>query len=106
MDEGIVSNRRTSKSAFLEYNQITEKIFNRVSAVTGLSMKNCERLQVVNYGIGGHYVTHYDFFPPGYLIDGPELGNRISTLLIYVTYRRFSVKNCKFKFKAFVFHTR
>lgn len=47
-------------------------------------MDYSEQLQVVNYGIGGHYVTHYDFYPPDQLTHYPELGNRISTLLIYV----------------------
>lgn len=83
-DTEIISSRRTSKSAFLEYNRVIEKIYQRISAVTGLSADNCEQLQVVNYGIGGHYGPHYDFLPDNLALGPSKLGNRISTLLIYV----------------------
>jgi hypothetical protein len=29
--------------------------------MTGLTMSTAEELQVVNYGIGGHYEPHFDF---------------------------------------------
>lgn len=29
--------------------------------MTGLNQETSEELQVVNYGIGGHYEPHYDF---------------------------------------------
>lgn len=53
--------------------------------MTQLTMTNAESLQVVNYGIGGHYDSHVDFFEPK---DKSELfknnGNRIATVLFYV----------------------
>ena len=37
------------------------QISHRISAVTGLDMDFAEELQVVNYGIGGHYEPHFDY---------------------------------------------
>ena len=54
---------------------------------------DCELAQVANYGIGGHYVPHYDYL----FKDRPEserdninerekrAGDRIATFMIYVS---------------------
>jgi len=34
----------------------------RVESFTGFSIKTAERYQIVNYGLGGHYLPHYDSF--------------------------------------------
>lgn len=54
---------RISKSAWLkEYDDfVVEKVAKRVEAMTGLTTETAEELQVVNYGVGGHYDPHYDF---------------------------------------------
>lgn len=43
-------------------NCIVEKLDQRISALTGLNVTHPygEYLQVVNYGIGGHYEPHFD----------------------------------------------
>ncbi|KAJ8914268.1 hypothetical protein NQ315_011000 [Exocentrus adspersus] len=54
---------RISKSAWLkeeEHKHIMD-VTQRVADMTGLTMSTAEELQVVNYGIGGHYEPHFDF---------------------------------------------
>lgn len=54
---------RISKSAWLknEEHKHIANVARRVEDMTGLSMETAEELQVVNYGIGGHYEPHFDF---------------------------------------------
>jgi len=51
---------------FLIRQQLIFEIMNfqvtrRVGDITGLDMDTAEDLQVVNYGIGGHYDPHFDY---------------------------------------------
>lgn len=52
---------RISKSAWLkdEDHEVVRTMVQRVVDMTGLTMDTAEELQVVNYGIGGHYEPHY-----------------------------------------------
>ncbi|KAL7983138.1 hypothetical protein Chor_010480 [Crotalus horridus] len=58
----------------------------RAAALTGLNTQHpyAEYLQVVNYGLGGHYEPHFDHATsrksPLYRMKS---GNRIATLMIY-----------------------
>jgi prolyl 4-hydroxylase len=54
---------RISKSAWLRDDEspVIAAVSRRVAHMTGLSMDTAEELQVVNYGVGGHYEPHYDF---------------------------------------------
>jgi len=58
-----IAHYRISKSAWLkdEEHSIIRNIALRVEDMTGLSVDSAEELQVVNYGIGGHYEPHFDF---------------------------------------------
>lgn len=80
---------RISKSAWIktEENKNIENIVQRVEDMTGLNMDTAEELQVVNYGIGGHYEPHYDFARKEETNAFKNLGtgNRIATVLFYMS---------------------
>ncbi|XP_065062752.1 prolyl 4-hydroxylase subunit alpha-1-like isoform X1 [Rhopilema esculentum] len=57
----------------------------RCADVSGLSIDSAEELQVVNYGIGGQYEFHKDHGEKGAPLDVHKDGNRIATLLFYLS---------------------
>ncbi|XP_021694375.1 prolyl 4-hydroxylase subunit alpha-1 isoform X1 [Aedes aegypti] len=77
------SKDRVSKSSWFpdEYHSTIRTITKRVADMTGLSMDTAEELQVVNYGLGGQYDPHFDFFHWGKLKEV----NRIATVLFYMS---------------------
>ncbi|OWA51232.1 Prolyl 4-hydroxylase subunit alpha-2 [Hypsibius exemplaris] len=82
---------RISKSAFLgeDVDPVIAKVNRHIGYVTNMDMEQAEQLQIANYGIGGHYNAHYDFFrnpndPDTKQIE-PNLGDRIATFLLYMT---------------------
>jgi len=91
-DTGIrePANYRISKSAWLsdrEHKNVA-RVSRRISAITGLDMNYAEELQVVNYGIGGHYEPHFDYADPktgAVFFEGLDWGNRIATWLSYLS---------------------
>lgn len=84
-----VANYRISKSAWLKDTEhpYVDRISRRVEDMTGLITATAEELQVVNYGIGGHYEPHFDFARPEETNAFKSLGtgNRIATVLFYVS---------------------
>lgn len=79
---------RISKSGWLGDPEhiVVETVGKRITDMTGLTMRSAEELQVVNYGIGGHYEPHYDFARKEEQNAFKNLGtgNRIATTLFYV----------------------
>ncbi|NXH10188.1 P4HA3 hydroxylase, partial [Bucco capensis] len=81
---------RISKSAWLKdtAHPVVQALEQRISAVTGLDLRPpyAEYLQVVNYGLGGHYEPHFDHATsrksPLYRMKS---GNRIATVMIYLS---------------------
>ncbi|KAL3307763.1 Prolyl 4-hydroxylase, alpha polypeptide [Cichlidogyrus casuarinus] len=79
---------RISKSSWLptKLSPLTMRINERIEKMTGLSIRTAEDLQVVNYGLGGHYAPHFDFGrkreKDAFEI---EYGNRIATLIYYMS---------------------
>lgn len=85
--ELVPAHYRISKSSWLKDNEAETiaRISRRVSHMTGLSMDSAEELQVVNYGIGGHYEPHYDFARKRENAFSKHGGNRIATVLFYMS---------------------
>ncbi|NWI48457.1 P4HA3 hydroxylase, partial [Picathartes gymnocephalus] len=81
---------RISKSAWLKdtADPVVRALDQRIAAVTGLDLRPpyAEYLQVVNYGLGGHYEPHFDHATstksPLYRMKS---GNRIATVMIYLS---------------------
>ena len=83
--------KRTGKIAFVQtatgpemYQRILSQVKGKTSRLSGLMVDEegaTEPLQVVNYGIGGHYEPHVDFF--GDSLDLVE-GDRVATMLFYL----------------------
>ncbi|NXP28814.1 P4HA3 hydroxylase, partial [Scytalopus superciliaris] len=81
---------RISKSAWLKdtADPVVRAVDRRIAAVTGLDLRPpyAEYLQVVNYGLGGHYEPHFDHATsrksPLYRMKS---GNRIATVMIYLS---------------------
>ncbi|GBP95604.1 Prolyl 4-hydroxylase subunit alpha-2 [Eumeta japonica] len=61
--ELVPAHYRISKSSWLRDDEspVIERISQRTADISGLDMVTAEELQVVNYGIGGHYEPHFDF---------------------------------------------
>lgn len=87
--ELVTAHYRISKSSWLqgEEHSIVDKVNKRIHAITGLELKTAEELQVVNYGLGGHYEPHYDFARRDEkdAFQGLGTGNRIATFLFYMS---------------------
>eukprot|EP00058_Branchiostoma_floridae_P022143 XP_002607633.1 hypothetical protein BRAFLDRAFT_59428 [Branchiostoma floridae] len=86
--EGELASYRISKSAWLYdwEHRVIRRVNQRVEDVTGLTMETAELLQVVNYGIGGHYEPHFDCATKDeeFALD-PNEGDRIATMLFYMS---------------------
>nr|XP_046245498.1 prolyl 4-hydroxylase subunit alpha-3 isoform X3 [Scatophagus argus] len=81
---------RISKSAWLSDSaqSTVGKLDQKISLLTGLNVKHPfgEYLQVVNYGIGGHYEPHFDHATsPSSPVFKLKTGNRVATFMIYLS---------------------
>ncbi|KAI8045018.1 prolyl 4-hydroxylase subunit alpha-2 [Drosophila gunungcola] len=91
INEAVVSNVRTSQFSFIPatMHKVLATIDQRVADMTNMNMKYAEDHQFANYGIGGHYGQHMDWFHQtaidAGLVTSPEMGNRIATVLFYLS---------------------
>jgi len=79
------SNHRVSKVSWVEhdYNNLTRRLIKRIEEVSGLSAESAESFQIQNYGLGGQYEPHKDYFDRGNAVLIGK-GNRIATWLTYL----------------------
>ncbi|XP_077968334.1 prolyl 4-hydroxylase subunit alpha-2-like [Styela clava] len=61
-----------------------KKISDRIGHLTGLDMSPSEMLQVATYGIGGHYVPHFDWHKKNET-EEYTFSNRIGTFMLYLS---------------------
>ena len=52
--------------------------------VVGLNGSNAESLQVVSYGIGGHYEPHVDYFNSVHEAKEEKGNDRMATMMFYL----------------------
>jgi prolyl 4-hydroxylase len=62
----------------------------RFEDMTGLTTETADPLLMQNYGVGGHYYSHYDTFEDGYDMDISK-SHRMATLMLYV---RILIETC------------
>ncbi|XP_055381324.1 prolyl 4-hydroxylase subunit alpha-1-like [Condylostylus longicornis] len=84
---GVRSAVRTSKLTWLsnDTHPVIHTLNQRVSDISGLSIEYSENFQLMNYGIGGHYDLHPDYFPDPEESVRISQGNRIATVLFYMS---------------------
>ncbi|XP_038214789.1 prolyl 4-hydroxylase subunit alpha-1 isoform X2 [Zerene cesonia] len=85
--ELVPAHYRISKSAWLkdEESALVARVSRRSARLAALSVASAEELQVVNYGIGGHYEPHFDFARKQESAFEKFNGNRIATVLFYMS---------------------
>ncbi|XP_060073637.1 prolyl 4-hydroxylase subunit alpha-1-like [Ylistrum balloti] len=80
---------RTGETAWIHPSEeIAIRLDRRVTLLTGLDSFSAEYFEVVNYGLGGHYLWHYDaldLLNKKNIDRDYELGDRIATWMFYLS---------------------
>jgi len=84
----VIANRSSRGTYFmLEEDELIAEIDRRLSDLTTWPIEQTEGIQILNYGLGGEYKPHFDFFPPDDSGSGVHLaqgGQRIGTVVMYL----------------------
>jgi prolyl 4-hydroxylase len=85
----IIIENRTSHGTFFYLNQteFIARLDKRISELMAWPLENGEGIQILNYGIGGEYRPHFDYFPPEQTGSKQPLtqgGQRVATLIMYL----------------------
>jgi prolyl 4-hydroxylase len=68
-------------------NDMVKSIEQKIEKLTHYPIVNGEGMQVLRYGIGGHFKVHCDWFDPRYTGNEPVLrtgGQRVATVIMYL----------------------
>lgn len=59
---GTISNGRTGSNTWIkhDYDEITERIGNKIAKIVNIPLENAEQYQIIYYGINEEYRKHYD----------------------------------------------
>ncbi len=81
---------RSSDGTFFNLNETSfiAALDKRISEVMNWPVENGEGIQILRYGIGGEYKTHFDYFSPsdpGSQVHLAKGGQRVSTLVMYLS---------------------
>nr|AAN71294.1 RE09701p [Drosophila melanogaster] len=82
--EGTVRDLRVSQQTWLDYKSpVMNSVGRIIQFVSGFDMAGAEHMQVANYGVGGQYEPHPDYFE----VNLPKNfeGDRISTSMFYLS---------------------
>jgi len=84
-----ITDYRMSDQMFFQLgeNDLVKKIETKISNIIGLPVENGEGIQILRYGVGGHYKEHADYFDPAF--EGNQIplkqgGQRLYTVIIYL----------------------
>ena len=95
--KSVLHNARNSKTTFLNYNNLIDKIYNKIENITNIPLYKYEVFQVTNYTKGQYYKPHYD--------NIEKYNVRTKTVIIYLSddytggYTSFPLLKKKFKLK-------
>ncbi|EEF23697.1 prolyl 4-hydroxylase alpha subunit, putative [Ricinus communis] len=85
----FVDDTRTSYGAYFNKgeNSLVATIQRRIAELTRWPLTHAEPLQILNYGLGGEYLPHFDYFEPqqpGLPSPLESGGQRIATVVMYL----------------------
>ncbi|WP_433760199.1 2OG-Fe(II) oxygenase [Nocardia sp. CA-135398] len=84
----VVGNRSSESTSFqLSETPLIDRLDRRISALMNWPLENGEGLQILRYGAGGEYRSHFDYFPPdqpGHIAHIARGGQRTATLVVYL----------------------
>ncbi|EEC09958.1 prolyl 4-hydroxylase alpha subunit 1, putative [Ixodes scapularis] len=90
-NEMMPSPERTSSTAWLNEDEapIAVRMNSYLRALLGMGTSDtdeeAEAYQLANYGTGGHFLPHHDFLQDSLQADNSVTGDRLATLMIYMT---------------------